>query len=409
MIDFWIAAGLLLLLALAFLLLPVMRGRRAQAEEDRTALNVALYEERLAELEAQRSAGTLTDGQLEAGRAEAARELLADAEAGESRRAASLGKSVPMAVALLLPLLGYGLYLYWGASDKLELARQFAEQPKTLEEMTARLEEAVKVQPDSAEGWFFLGRTYMAQERPADAARAFAQAAQLAARPPEILGQWAQALYFAENKRWSPQMQALTDEALAGDPTDVTSLGLLGIAAFEGGRFADAAGYWERLVAILPEGDPSRAAILGGIARAREQAGLGAAEPGTPAQPAAVELKVSVALAPELADKVSPDDTVFVFARALSGPPMPLAVERLRVADLPAQVALSDADAMMPQLRLSGFAEVQLVARISRAGNPTSGDWVGQLDAVSARASGEYALTIDRPDAPPSDVAGEPK
>ncbi|QQE90161.1 c-type cytochrome biogenesis protein CcmI [Azotobacter chroococcum] len=404
MIDFWIAAGLLLLLALAFLLLPVLRGRRAQAEEDRTALNVALYEERLAELEAQRAAGTLGAGQLEAGRAEAARELLADTAEGEGLRRTSLGKAVPMAMALLVPLLGYGLYLHWGASDKLELARQFAEQPKTLEEMTARLEEAVKVQPDSAEGWYFLGRTYMAQERPVDAVRAFEQAARLAQRPPEILGQWAQALYFAEGKRWSPQMQALTDEALAGDPTEVTSLGLLGIAAFEERRFADAAGYWERLVAILPEGDPSRAAIVGGIARAREQAG------GTPESAPAVsqvELKVSVALAPELAGKVQPDDSVFVFARAVSGPPMPLAVERLRVADLPAQVALSDADAMMPQLRLSNFAEVQLVARVSRAGNPTAGDWVGQLDAVNAKASGEYALTIDRADAPSGRVPGE--
>ncbi|ACO79202.1 cytochrome c biogenesis protein [Azotobacter vinelandii CA] len=397
MIDFWIAAGLLLLLALAFLLLPVLRTRRAQAEEDRTALNVALYEERLAELDAQRAAGTLSAGQLEAGRAEAARELLADTEAGEAPRRSSLGRAVPLAVALLVPLLGYGLYLHWGASDKLELARRFAEQPKSIEEMTARLEQAVKVQPDSAEGWYFLGRTYMAEERPADAVAAFEQAARLAQRPPEILGQWAQALYFAEGKRWSPRMQALTDEALAGEPAEVTSLGLLGIVAFEERRFADAAGYWERLVEILPEGDPSRAAIAGGIARAREQAG---ASQGAAPAAAQVELKVSVALAPELAGKVRPDDSVFVFARAVSGPPMPLAVERLRVADLPAQVALSDADAMMPQLKLSNFAEVQLVARISRAGDPTAGDWVGQLERVSARASGEYVLTIDRADAP---------
>ncbi|MBU2012129.1 MAG: c-type cytochrome biogenesis protein CcmI, partial [Gammaproteobacteria bacterium] len=80
MIDFWIAAGALLLVALAFLLLPILRGRRAQAEEDRTALNVALYEERLAELTSQHSAGTLTAEQLEAGRADAARELLEDTE-----------------------------------------------------------------------------------------------------------------------------------------------------------------------------------------------------------------------------------------------------------------------------------------------------------------------------------------
>lgn len=398
MIDFWIAAGLLLLLALAFLLLPLLRGRRAQSEEDRTALNVALYEERLAELDAQRTAGTLTAEQLEAGRAEAARELLADTEGGEAARRSPLGKAVPLIAALLVPLLGYGLYLQWGASDKLEVARQFADQPKTLEEMTARLEQAVKVQPDSAEGWYFLGRTYMAQERPADAARAFEKAANLAGRPAEILGQWAQALYFAGNKQWTEQLQALTDEALKADPRDVTSLGLLGIAAFEEQRYADAVGYWERLVALLPPEDPSRAAIEGGIARARAQAGLPPAEEAAAVQ-SQVELKVSVALAPALSDKVQPGDSVFVFARAASGPPMPLAVERLSVADLPAQVALSDADAMMPQLKLSNFPEVELVARISRAGNPTSGDWVGSLPAVKTAESGEYEVIIDRPDA----------
>ena len=75
MIEFWLAVGLLLLVGTAFLLVPVLRGRRAQAEEDRTALNVALYQERLAELTTQREAGTLTVEQFDAGQAEAARSL----------------------------------------------------------------------------------------------------------------------------------------------------------------------------------------------------------------------------------------------------------------------------------------------------------------------------------------------
>ncbi|MGH8354235.1 MAG: c-type cytochrome biogenesis protein CcmI, partial [Pseudomonas sp.] len=261
MIDFWLAAGLLLLAALAFLLIPVLRGRRAQAEEDRTALNVALYQERLAELQGQHAAGVLTAEQLEAGSAEAARELLADTEGAEPARSSRLGKAAPLLAALLVPLLGLGLYLHWGASDKLELARELREQPQTLEEMTARLEQTVQVQPDSAEAWYFLGRTYMAQNRALDGARAFERAVGIAGRQPELLGQWAQALYFAGNKQWSAELQALTDEALKADPQEVTSLGLLGIAAFEAGRFAEAIGFWERLLAVLPADDPSHAAI----------------------------------------------------------------------------------------------------------------------------------------------------
>ncbi|NHW03122.1 c-type cytochrome biogenesis protein CcmI [Stutzerimonas degradans] len=401
MIDFWIAASVLLLAALAFLLLPILRGRKAQAEEDRTALNVALYQERLAELAAQRAAGTLTEEQLEAGRADAARELLNDTEGSDATRSARLGRAVPLLAALLVPLLGYGLYLHWGASDKVELARQFGEQPRSLEEMTMRLERAVEAQPDSAEGWYFLGRTYMNQERPADAAKAFARVIELAGRQPELLGQWAQAQYFAGNRQWTKELQALTDEALRADPQEVTSLGLLGIAAYEESRFQDAIGFWERLVATLPEEDPSREAIKGGIARAREQLGETAPAPAAASESAAVRLQIEVTLDPSLQDDVRPDDSVFVFARAVSGPAIPLAAKRLRVADLPANISLGDADAMMPQLKMSNYPEVKLVVRVSREGNATKGEWAGQSEALkTAGGDKTIRLMIDKPDAP---------
>ncbi|MBO3275729.1 c-type cytochrome biogenesis protein CcmI [Pseudomonas schmalbachii] len=402
MIDFWLAAGLLLLVALAFLLIPLLRGRRAQAEEDRTALNVALYQERLDELAAQRDAGTLDAAQFEAGRAEAARELLADTEgAGEDRRT-RLGRAAPLIAAVLLPILGLGLYLHWGASDKVELAREFATAPHSMEEMTARLERAVQAQPDSAEGWYFLGRTYMTQERAEDAARAFEQAARLSGRQPEVLGQWAQALYFAGDKKMSEQVRALADEALKGDPEEVTTLGLLGIAAFEDANYAGAVKYWERLVTVLPADDPSRSALQGGIERARERMAARGETPPPASQPAVaasgVTLKVKVDLSDAVKGQVQPDDSVFVFARAVSGPPMPLAVKRLKVADLPSEVALSDADAMMPQLKLSNFPQVQLVARVSRAGNATAGEWIGRSQPLSIANAGEQAVTIDSPD-----------
>lgn len=399
MIDFWLPAGLLLLTALAFLLIPVLRIRKLQAEEDRTALNVTLYQERLQELEAQRQAGVLDDAQMQAGRAEAARELLDDTE-GVQRRSSVLGGKIPLVSALLVPVLGVALYLHWGALDQVEQTRQLAAmQPQSIEEMTARLEQTVNQQPDSAEGWYFLGRTYMAQERAGDAAKAFERAVEIAGRAPELLGQWAQALYFAEGKQWNEQLQGLTDEALKADPEEVTSLGLLGIAAYESQRYADAVRYWERLVAVLPEQDPSRAAIAGGIERARQQMGEGE-QPSAAAEPSAKvhALEVSVSLSPEVQQKVQPDDAVFVFARALSGPPMPLAVKRLKVSDLPTQISLSDVDAMMPELKISRFDQVQLVARISRAGNATQGEWTGQTGPVANTARDVQALLIDSRD-----------
>ncbi len=410
MIEFWLLAGLLLVAALGFLLVPLVRGRKAQTEEDRTALNVTLYQERMAELEKQAAANVLTAEQLQAGKDEAARELLADTDGLQGKGTTVLGRQVPIIIALLVPLMGYGMYLHWGAIGDVERTVDMVEnQPKSIEEMTARLENSLKEDPNSAEGWYFLGRTYMAQERASEAAKAFERSIELSSRDPALLGQWAQALYFASDKQWTEQLQSITDEALKADPEEATSLGLLGIAAFEEGRFDDAIGYWEKLVAVLPPEDPSRAAIQGGIERARAQinpdaqapAVAGAdqqAEPQSAATDSAAKLNVKVSLAADLKDKVQPGDSVFVFARAVSGPPMPLAVKRMTVADLPAEVSLSDADAMMPMLKISGFKQVQLVARISRSGNAREGEWVGQSEPLNNDTAELQQLTINTAD-----------
>ncbi|MCP3788781.1 c-type cytochrome biogenesis protein CcmI [Pseudomonas sp. N2-11] len=395
MTEFWLSAGLLLLAALSFLLIPILRGHRRQQEQDRTALNVALYQERIDALAAQQASGVLDDLQLNQGRDEAARELLADTEGAEPARQRQLGKALPLLAAVLVPLLAMGLYLHFGAADKVALTQEFAQAPKSMEEMTARLERVVQAQPDSAEAVYFLGRAYMAEQRPAEAARTFERAVAMAGRQPELLGQWAQALYFAADKRWSAQLQALTDEALKADPNEVTSLGLRGIAAFEGERYQEAIAYWKRLLAQLPQGDASRAALQGGIDRAAERLGTQTAQ--VPA-PAAVRLKVRVELAPALRDKVKAQDTVFIFARASSGPPMPLAAKRVTVAQLPIEVELSDADAMMAQMKLSDFAEVQLVARVSKDGQPTRGEWVGQSAPLPNTTQAQQRLIIDSPD-----------
>ncbi|MEE4132981.1 c-type cytochrome biogenesis protein CcmI [Pseudomonas viridiflava] len=396
MIDFWMATGLLLLVALGFLLIPVLRGQRAQHEEDRTALNVALYQERLSELQGQQEEGVLSAMQIQSARDEAARELLADTEGAEKARTARLGKPWLLLAAVLVPVLGMGAYLQLGASDKVELSREFSQPPTSLADMTQRLERTVQAQPDSSESLYFLARSYMAQNRPGDAAQMFERAAGLAGRPPELLGQWAQALYFASDKHFTPQVQVLTDEALKADPREVTSLGLLGIAAFETERYQAAVDYWTRLLNVLPAQDPSRSALEGGIARARENLKTGA-KPALAASRAA-SIKVRVDLAPALKDKVQPRDSVFIFARAVDGPPAPLAVKRITIAELPAEVELSDADAMMPQLKLSNFPQVQLVARVSRAGQPTTGEWVGRSQPLASDSGAQQALIIDSPD-----------
>lgn len=269
MTSFWFYAGLLLVTALAFILVPQLR-RPGGIQANRTRVNIYLYQERLSTLEAQHEAGTLSAVQLEAGRAEAARELLDDTQVPEHTISARRREIVPLVAALLTAPLGLTMYLHWGAQDKLmEASQQRSVAAPSIEKVTKHLEALLITKPDEAEGWSLLGRAYMAQNRMADAAQAIERAVTIAGRPPALLGRWAEAKYYEGGRQWSSQLQALTDEALAANPQESTSLKLIGMARFDAGRYVEAAASWDLLLATLPERDPSRAVILNDIARAR--------------------------------------------------------------------------------------------------------------------------------------------
>ncbi|PVZ13637.1 MULTISPECIES: c-type cytochrome biogenesis protein CcmI [unclassified Pseudomonas] len=387
MMLLWGALAAMALLAMGFVLLPLLQAPRPLPAPAREAQNVALYREQLAQWQAEAAEGSVNPQGLEAAKVEAARALLADSAAVDSP-AGRADRRLPVVLALLMPLVAAGLYAGVGAGAKVALSERLATPPTSAADMRERLEAVVRAQPDGVEALYYLARAYMAENRPADAAALFERAVALTGRSPELLGQWAQARYFAANKQWSPALQALADEALRANPNEATTLGLLGIAAFESQRYADAAGWWARLQAQMAPNDPARLALQGGIDRARERAGVSGA-PG---------LRVRVSLAPAVARAVQPTDTVFVFARALNGPPLPLAVKRLTVAQLPATLTLSDADAMQPSLKLSSATQVQLGARISRQGQPTQGEWLGRGATVAPREEALQFLIIDSPD-----------
>ncbi len=298
---------------------------------------------------------------------------------------------LPVLLALLLPVAALGLYRHWGSSEALALSLEMSRPAASEAELLARLEQAVQLQPEIAEGWYLLGRMYMASNQPAAAARAFAGAAQRGGRTPELLGHWAQARYFAESQQWSAGLQALADEALQANPAEPTTLGLLGIVAFQAQNYLAAADYWQRLADTLPPQDPSRWAILEGVSRARARLA-----PETAASP--LRLQVQLSLAPALRAQVRDDDAVFLVAQPVAGPLVPLAVRRLRVADLPLTLELSDADAMLAGHRLSAVDEIRVLARVSREGNARQGEWRADSGRLKLSGAAPVRLVIDRPD-----------
>jgi len=112
---------------------------------------------------------------------------------------------------------------------------------------------------------------------------------------------------------------------------------------------------------------------------------------------AASDLKGTVTITPALAKKVSPSDTLFIFAQATRGPKMPLAIVRLQAKDLPATFSLNESMAMAPAFKLSNFKEVNLVARISRSGRavPASGDLQGIVKNVKVGTSKKTDIVIN--------------
>lgn len=433
MTIFWLLALALLVGALMLMLWPVLNVQKHQDEEDRTALNVALYQERLAELQGQLEQGTLSKELFEQGRVEAERELLDDTAQGAPQQKARLGTAFPLLAALMLPVAGAGLYLLWGSSDQVAVTldriplmqeqqavdalmtripeiqdEQAREQ--AMNELIGRLENIVRMQPDAADVWFFLGRSYMNDERVADAAHAYARAMDAAGRQPEILAQWVQAQFFVNDSRWSDELQQAVDEILEANPRDATTLGLIGIAGFETGNFNIARDAWNRLLDSMDPRDPSAAAVLTGIERAEKaieefgennpQAVRGPVLPPLPDQSALSQsgrIRLEVSLAAELAASLEPDASVFVFARSPQSGQLPLAAQRLTVADLPAEVVLSDADAVMGELRLSKAQDIKVQASIAVDGNASAPDWTSATQDAMVDSANVLELVISQP------------
>jgi cytochrome c-type biogenesis protein CcmH len=267
--------------------------------------------------------------------------------------------------------------------------------------MVAKLAERMKANPDDAEGWVMLGKSYKYLQQFPKAADAFGQAYRLLGDNSEVMLLYADALAFANNEQMAGKPAELAFKVLAKEPDNVTALWYGGMAKAQAGEAVEGVKLWRKLAALLPPGSQAQqetqailakleATVPGGVPK---DAGTAA----TPAPAAGVTLQVQVSLAASLQAAAAPDDTVFIYAQALTGPKMPLAIIRKRVADLPVTVSLSDAQAMLPTMKLSAFPSVKLLARVSKSGTATTepGDLLGVIEPVATNSGQSQAIVID--------------
>jgi len=385
MIAFWISAALLAAGALALLLRPVREASGAARE----ALNVSVYRDQLRELEAERKAGTVTAEDYERSRAEIERRVLEDVPGHEKESVSARGKGAILAGAIAVPLLAAAVY--WSVGNPSAVTPP----EDQIKGMVERLAAKMRARPDDVEGWKLLGRSYGVLGRFRESVEAYAQAAKRAPEDAQLLADFADALAMSQGQSLAGEPEKLILRALEIDPSNLKALALAGTAAYARKDYEMAASHWERMLPLVPPDSEDARTIQANVDEARSLSGQ-KAEPKKKSA-AASALKGSVKLSPSLASKASPDDAVFIFARAQSGPPMPLAVLRKRVRDLPLEFSLDDSMAMAPQLRLSSQPRVVVGARISRSGSatPQPGDLEGLSPPVANNASG-VRITIDK-------------
>jgi cytochrome c-type biogenesis protein CcmH len=395
MIGFWLVVAAMIGVSLAALLPPLL-GRGRDTGTARDQLNVAVFNDRVAELDADFKNGHLSQAEYQEAKRELQRELLADVAAGGPGAPAARPVRSPWAAAVVgvaVPILAVGLYLKLG--DPQLLNRHGATAPPTqaqgampsVEEMVASLARRLESNPDDAQGWTMLGRSYVVMGRYADARDAYEKAYKLAGDQPELMADLAEAAALASNGQLAGRPAELADKVLAAQPDNAKALWLGGMAAFQAGDFKQAVERWARLAPKLQPGSEDGNLVEKYLTEARshlskEQLAEVDAQRPPPRAPAAGSLKVEVSFAPALAGRVSPEDTVFVFARAANGPKMPLAVLRSPARDLPSVVKLDDSMAMAPTFKLSNFPQVIVGARISKSGTVASEP--GDLEGYSA-------------------------
>lgn len=425
-LAFWLIVLAMTVLVLGLLVRPLLKRTVAATEEQEKTMPV--YRQQFAELEQDRTNGLLTEEQYGLARRELERRLLEETSTTEKAPVTSArlvsNRVVALALVLIIPTVSGVLYWTLGnpaamthptvpsmsSQGDSEEDRQMAEGLKTLVE---RLKQKLEQNPSDAVGWALLARSYMAMERYADAVPIFEKAVKLNPDNAQLLADYADALGVHQGRKLEGKPEILIQKALKVDPRNVKALMLSGTVAFNRQNYTQAAKDWQQARANLPaDADPEASEQLAtSIAEAQRRLGGGQvmmaadAHPAVPAKPVKPTgqsgksrvITGKVTLSPNLVSKAASIDTLFVFARDVSGPPMPVSIVRASKKDLPFTFRLDDSTSPMPTRKLSDVGAVVIVARLSKSGKamPESGDLEGMSQPVPAGGDG-ITVVIDR-------------
>ena len=406
---FWLLVTVMSGLALWIIVPPLLKQEKAE-DSELDGENIAIAKQRLAELKAQLQVEAISESQYQEQYSEL--EMVLNDDLGlstQNNKGKANGRWIIVPVAAGIPILAASLYMSLGNFAAIEISETIpspssqSQKIPDVNAMVTGLAERLKQQPDDAEGWVMLGRSYKYLKQFQKASDAFAQAHRLLGDQTDLLLQYADAQAMANGGRLAGKPTELIFKAVKQSPDHQTGLWLAGMAKAESGAYSEALQYWQRLKKILPADSESYQELMGLIANVQAQSPgseVTKSEEITSAEVAIknVEVQVKVGLSQDIKGKTKPEHTVFIYAQAMNGPKMPLAIVREQVKNLPITVVLSDQQAMSPMMKLSSFDKVKLIARISKTGSamPQKTDLIGEIGPVSTTDNKLVEIEISR-------------
>jgi len=381
----WFIFAFLALLASSFIIFPLLRkdiNQEGAFLSEGLEENILAFKDQELELNLQLSAGIISDLDHSELLLEQ-RHILALDLAGETKplRNINRGAWLVLASLLLMPVCAFSLYNFLGASTDLHITDLLKKRASILMNDENRNLLSIKIQekmssrlldePDHPFYWSALAQLQMEGGDFFGAKLSYSMA--LATRPndSELLSEYAQATYFAEDKKFNETVNLILDKALLLDPSNKIALGLQGIRFFELGNYGSAVNSWENALLSTPINTPESNALELSISYARKFL-----------KENKDSLSVQVTLSPEY--KLKKDAVVYVYVKEWGGSSKPLAAVKLAVKNLPATINLEDDIIMMSKKKLSSFEFVEIVARVSMSGlvTPSSGDYEGSTGKI---------------------------
>jgi cytochrome c-type biogenesis protein CcmH len=407
MAVFWLLAGLMTALAIAFVVIPLLR-RQPPGGPSATEANLEVLRGQRRELEADIAAGIVPADVGGEARSELVQRAEADLSAPDFVAAPDVRRpwAIAIASAIAIPALAFGTYLALGspvAADPI-VAKAGTMDAKNVAALVEGLAKKVRERPDDAKGWALLARSTAALGRYEQSAQAYEHLMKLTPGDAEIMADYADVLGMAQGQSLAGRPYEIVKSALEIDPNNKKALALAGTATMDQGNLRESIGYWERLVALLPPGSDDEKEIRQVLGELRSRSGAktqpsmaATSRAAMPAPAAGKSVSGTVTASPAVAARIAGGDTIFVFARAENGPRAPLAVLRGTAKELPLRFALDDTMAMSPQWSLSKAGDVRIEARVSKSGNaaPQPGDVFGTSGVVKPGAK-DVSIVLDK-------------